>query len=362
MRKRAIAQIIACSIIASILTFILIGCTAAGVTSSIVHDTVDAIGDPIKSTVEITENAISHLPTPRVHLFGCAPIITLENEDITIGSPTGIVPSGYSEGSATYDAVPTTLDIDWAAGRVYIDVRSDAQSVSLYEYEGSVTPDLYASEAPNDVADPNRMIHRFQNGTLKIEQFRHGLTWVGVHDTYQKTLVVILPETTLDKLNLDVAAVDTYLNGCEADRLDLDAASGKLNAASCVFDRVEIDAAATDLNFTDGKVNRIDLDMASGKALFDLANTPDQIDADCASGSITLRLPADASFTSKVNALSGTISLNGFSGTTSNGKTVVNGGASSFEFEMMSGKVTIEAKTEASAPTETITSGEGSDF
>ena len=229
MRKRAIAQIIACSIIASILTFILIGCTATGITSSIVHDTVDAIGDPIKKTVEITEKAVSHLPTPRIRLFGCAPIITIDDNDLVIGDSTGSVPSGYSEGDAAYDAVPTTLDIDWASGRIYIDVRADAQGVRLYECAGSVTPDLAAAEAPNDVADPNRMIHRFQNDTLKIEQFRHGITWVGVHETYQKTLVVILPETTLDKLNIDAAAVEIFLNGCKADRLDLDTAAGKVN-------------------------------------------------------------------------------------------------------------------------------------
>ncbi len=366
MRKRAIAQIVSCSIIAVILTFILIGCTSVGITNSIVRDTVDAIGDPIKKTVEITENAISHLPTPRIRLFGCAPIVTIENEDITIGSTTGAVPSGYSEGSAVYDAVPTTIDVDWAAGRVYIDVRADVQSVRLYEYAGSVTPDLDATEAPNDVVDPNRMIHRFQNGTLKIEQFRHGLSWVGVHDTYQKTLVVILPETTLDKLNINVAAADTYLNGCKADRLDLDAATGKVNASSCVFDRADIDAAATEVSFTDCTVNRIDLDCASGKMLFDLVNTPEKVDVDSASGSITLRLPADASFTAKVDSLSGLLDIDGSfgsisgSGSATNGKHVVNGGASSFEFDMMSGKVTIEARTEA--PTETITSGEGSNF
>ncbi len=364
MRKRAIAQIIACSIIASILTFILIGCTATGITSSIVHDTVDAIGDPIKKTVEITEKAVSHLPTPRIRLFGCAPIITIDDNDLVIGDSTGSVPSGYSEGDAAYDTVPTTLDIDWASGRIYIDVRADAQGVRLYECAGSVTPDLAAAEAPNDVADPNRMIHRFQNDTLKIEQFRHGITWVGVHETYQKTLVVILPETTLDKLNIDAAAVEIFLNGCKADRLDLDTAAGKVNAVGCTFDRAEIDSASTELNMTDSKINRIDLDVASGKTFLDLVNTPEKVDVDSASASITMRLPADAAFTVKINSISGRSDIDGAFGSLSvqNGTTVVNGGGATFDFDMMSGNVTIQAKTDAATPSETITSGEGSSF
>ena len=193
------------------------------------------------------------------------------------------------------------------------------------------------------------MIHRFQGGTLKIEQFRRGMTWVGVHDTYTKTLVVEIPaESELDKLTIDAAAVEITLVELNADSLELDTASGSCEAIRCSFDRIDVDTAATKLNFIECTSKRIDVDCASGSISLGLLNMPDRIDLDLMSGSCQIMLPEDASFQVDMDSLSGNLDINGFSVTEKGKKRIVNGGDCHIDVDMMSGSVTIEPRTQPS--------------
>ena len=353
MRKSAIAKIIVCSILALILTSVLAVSVAVYRGNGSVQSgkLAEFLGSDslFRKTLEITENAIERLPQPKLHLFGCAPVITFEENGDSSVSLAGRVPNGYSEGNAVYDGTPDAVEIDWAAGRVVIAVRNDSTGISLYEYAGNLEPQWDALAPESDVPAANRMIHRFQSGTLKVEQFRRGITWPGVHNTYVKTLVVTIPVCELAKLRIDAASVDIELADLSAKQLNLDAASGSVAATGCTFERADIDAAATKGVFTRCTIGRLDLDSATGSMDFDLLNTPERVDIDAASGNYRFTLPADASFSVKVDSLSGSVNINGFTTSYANGKTVVGDGSSLFDIDSMSGSVTIDARTSASS-------------
>ncbi len=350
MKRRAIAKIIVCSIIGAVLISVL--CAAIGWNK--LHESTDtlnnalheAIDSPvIREGIEITNKTLSGLPVPRIRFFGCAPVITLEDGDLSFGGK-GTVPSGYSEGNGGYETAPDRVEIDWAAGSVFIVAKADASGVSLFEYAGDLDPIPDGASGDYAVPDDNRMIHKLSGGTLKVEQFRRGIRRVGVQETYRKTLVVVLPESALSTLRIDAASVKLNLDSLKIYKLDLDLAAGSLSAADCAIDEVNIDSAAGSGAFTACSIGRLDLDFASGSMDFDLLNTPDKVNVDAATGKFRFTLPADASFAVKADSLSGSVTLEGFDSSAQNGRTVVNGGSSSFEFDLMSSSVVIAARTD----------------
>lgn len=351
MKKSAIAKIIACSIIGMLLTTVLLS-TLACTTIRGTNETIEAIGnkieevfdgDVIGNTIDVTVSAIERLPKPKIRLIGCAPIITLERDDDGDGVilSEGVVPSGYTEGSGGYDTVPQKIEIDWASGRIYVISDANWTGVSIYEYDGNVNPlpnglgDLYA------VTGSSRMIHRMDDRTLKIDEFRNGFSLL--KNDYPKTLLVLLPNTELEKLDIDVASATIELTDLSCEKLDVDTASGNLTVTGCTIGSADIDAASAKGTVMNSTVERIDIDVASGSLTLSLLNTPDRIEVDAVSGMVEFYLPSDASFIAKVEKMSGRFTLNGFSSTEQNGRTVVGSGDSRFDFRMMSGSVSITA-------------------
>lgn len=345
MRKRAIAKIIVCSILAVLLTAILLGTIAC---SSRTVSLPSPLGFGwLKKSVEITEKTIERLPVPNIRFFGCAPVVTINGGLDESDGEQG----DYAAGGGTYENAPKSIKIDWAAGRIVVGTH-EGSDVQLYEYSGNREIDLSSLPADGGIAESERMRHKMVGDLLKIEMYktRIQIGFFGIHGTQNlksKTLVVLLPEAGLDRLELDAAAADVELYDLTVKKLDCDTASGKITAENCAFDEVDFDSAATDATFAACAVDRIDLDVASGSAVFDLVNTPSKIDVDAMSTEIRVILPPDAAFEIKTDALASKVSLNGFSSNLINGRTVVNGGGARFDFDMMTGSVTIEARQDA---------------
>ncbi len=101
MRKKAIGQIIVCSIFAVILTGVLLTSLilfrgygqslpiSGKVSEFFQNDTL------IHEAAEAAEKAFHSLPSPRFRLYGCVPVITFSNNDVNPGSifSEGSVPS-----------------------------------------------------------------------------------------------------------------------------------------------------------------------------------------------------------------------------------------------------------------------------
>ena len=92
-------------------------------------------------------------------------------------------------------------------------------------------------------------------------------------------------------------------------------------------------------------IKTVDVDCASCDFSFDLLNTPEKMNFDFASGAFRIVLPSDASFTAQSDSLAGKVTVNGFASISKIGnKTVVGSGASSFQFDMMAGSISITAR------------------
>lgn len=324
MRKRAIGKIIACSIIGVILTGILftaIGFGAAGL--------IDASlpGVSVQKAVNTIEQSVERLPRVNFSFFGI-PVISDDNL------------AGYSVGNGAYETAPSEVEIDWATGKVVIVVSDAATGVTLTEYAGAVDP---TTALPGGIEEQDQMRHKLSNGKLSVREFGSvAATW----NTIKKTLYVVLPQSQLDELSLEIAAAGVELVDLNADKLDIECASGDLTAKNCAFTSVDYDVASGSGEFTGTVIRTLDVDCASGKLTFDLLNTPDSVDVDLASGNVRFVLPADASFTVDSDMLSGSVWIDGFAiESDHNGHKVVNGGLGRFDFDMTSGKITIEARS-----------------
>lgn len=331
MRKKAIAKIIVCSILAVVLTVAMVAALMTGAL---------AYGGEVK------EWKIGN-----VYLFNPVRQIV----DVLEELPSGIVSfgldsvqlRGYAEGDGAYSEVPGKIKIEWAAGRIVIAATENADGVRLTEYYGNVNP-FSADASSEGIPEKDHMRHQLSGKTLYIKQFQSEtrLT-LGIHENRTaKTLLIELPKTALDSLEIDAALTDVVLTDLTAEEADFDCATGTLTATGCAFRRFDGDFSIVSGTFSDGTIDRLDLDCASGELTFELNEAPEKIDVDAAAGTYRFVLPSDASFEIDQDTLpTAKISTVGFSDiTVRNGKTVVNGGRKTYSFDMVAGKVTIEAK------------------
>lgn len=329
MKKKAIAKIIVCSIFAVLFTGFLITALLLPTRAyqcSVGSVDVDLSGETFfqnigKAFTEFVNDSV-RFPSPFRISVG-------ENYDA----------KGYASGNATYAEIPETLDIDWAAGRIVILSDASATEIRLTEWKGNVDPET-ASESVADEA--YRMRHIVENGKLKIREYSGTLNAAG---TFSKTLLVVLPQKTFGTLSLDIASADLELNQVNARELDVDAASGSIKATDCVFDKTDCDFAAPKGEFVRCSIKTVDVDCASCDFSFDLLNTPEKMNFDFASGAFRIVLPSDASFTAQSDSVAGKVTVNGFASISKIGdKMVVGSGASSFQFDMMAGSISITAR------------------
>ena len=318
MKKKAIGQIIACSIVGVLLAgtlALLIG----------VLPKVDVI-EPIRTAMQTVTDTIKRLPQVRFE-----PSISVGGEST----------DGYAKGNGVYDTVPEKLQIDWATGRIGIRV-TDGQQVRLTEWAGNVNPDTAAA---GTIDERYSMRHRSSGSVLKVQEFRSGMT-LPDPEVRSKTLLVELPKAALKTLSIDAATVDLVLEGIDADTFDLDLATGTLAVSACTFQKAKMDIATANGSFDSCTIEDIDLDSAMAELTFDLLNAPKRIDADAATGQYRFMLPMEASFTVKASKIAGKVSVDGFDiASTSSDRVVVGDGAASYRFDLATGTISIEART-----------------
>lgn len=236
------------------------------------------------------------------------------------------------------------LDIDWSAGSV--DVRAhDGKEVIVRE------------TVQNDEND--RLRYYVENGTLHIRERKSGLVNIGVNK--EKDLEILLPEGQYEQLELDVASAEMSLRGIQASRLDVDCASGDLEIHECDFNSVEFDSASGSISMDassagafemdtasgsaelNGQVDRVSFDSASGDLTVVSPVTPAKIDMDSASGRADITIPADSQFTAELDSASGSLKVEGFSGSSGKDRYTCGSGVADYEFSTASGSVTIRA-------------------
>lgn len=251
--------------------------------------------------------------------------------------------SEYTVGGVVVTSPVNSIEIEWASGSVFV-TASDEEVISVTE-SGAHTED-------------DRLRWRIDDGKLIIRERAPGL----FTQTLRKTLEVRIPKTLLVDLSLDVASAEVEISGLSFGELDMDSASGGLKGDLLSADTISFDSSSGDCVLTNCAANSFEMDSVSGECRLD--GSFETIDIDTTSGNFELRtdvapqtialdgvsaethlyLPADTEFTVTLDSVSGDLSTDGFS-VTSNGKSGICGsGRNRYEFETVSGDVTVTAE------------------
>ena len=257
--------------------------------------------------------------------------------------------SSYSVGSAELDSAQSAkireIDLDWASG-----------SVTLKPYDG----DRLILRESEGYSEAKRLRWKVENGKLTVHECKSGLS---IKDSLKKTLELLIPEglaaldklecdsasatlqiedLTVTELSVDTASGDVTLKNCRVETLDIDAASADFHAENCMLGEVSVDSASGSATLN-GSVRAVDMDTVSGRLSVETSVTPREVSMDAVSGSCTLVLPKDAGFTLEKDGVSSKVNVEGFA-VSMQGKTYVCGdGAAEISYEGVSGDITIRA-------------------
>ena len=215
---------------------------------------------------------------------------------------------GTEMGSANVDAASVkNLSVKWASGAVNIDVVDEGDAIELVE------------TAPRGMTKAQQMRWSVNGDTLSID---YG-TWFSCFALGRKDLQVRIPKScaqNLGAVEIDGASGDYDVNGLGCETLKLKLASGDVDG-----------------RFAD----RVDVRTASGQTRIVCREAcPKAIDADIASGSVSVAVPESSGFTARIEKASGrfsssfSLSQNGNVYTSGDGSASVNARLASGEFRI----------------------------
>ncbi len=246
------------------------------------------------------------------------------------------------------------IKIDWVAGSVNLRVGTSDEIV-------------FSESSYRNLTDRQKMRYTVSDsGTLQIhfcENLENIFDWFSVDANMPaKTLTLEVPASLIGKLSeveVETVSAKIDLSGVYGDKIDLSTVSGEVRCADVATEEIKIgstsgsivceNATATtlDLNnvsgsmFAAGEFVRVDAESVSGTIKLAFANVPERVKADGVSGNFTISLPEGASFTAKLDTVSGNLSC-AFPGTLGSDLVVVGDGDATYRFNTVSGSVRIE--------------------
>ena len=225
---------------------------------------------------------------------------------------------GTEMGSANVDAA----SVKWASGAVNIDVVDEGDVIELVE------------TAPRGMTKAQQMRWSVNGDTLSID---YG-TWFSCFALGRKDLQVRIPKScaqNLGAVEIDGASGDYDVNGLGCETLKLKLASGDVDGQHLQADELRVDVASGQLAV------RVDVRTASGQTRIVCREAcPKTIDADIASGSVSVAVPESSGFTARIEKASGrfsssfSLSQNGNVYTSGDGSASINARLASGEFRI----------------------------
>jgi hypothetical protein len=246
----------------------------------------------------------------------------------SLGGTTYSDPDSYSVGSASVDAHHVeNLKINWVGGSVRVEASPDHQ--------------IHITES-KEYNEDEQLRWKVSGDTLTIQYCKSGLR---ILDSLKKELVVSIPEALLncfDELKIDSVSASVSVSGGVYSKINLDNVSGRVKMTDCTTKGLDMDTVSGNLDFA-GVVHSVSFDSVSADCELDLTETPREVNADTVSGNVTLRLPHDASFTAKVDSISGDVSTD-FNVTREKKRYVCGDGHNEFELDSVSGDLRIQMR------------------
>ena len=236
---------------------------------------------------------------------------------------------GAEMGSANVDAASVkNLSVKWASGAVNIDVVDEGDAIELVE------------TAPRGMTKAQQMRWSVNGDTLSID---YG-TWFSCFALGRKDLQVRIPKSyaqNLGAVEIDGASGDYDVNGLGCETLKLKLASGDVDGQNLQADELRVDVASGQLDVEGRFADRVDVRTASGQTRIVCREAcPKTIDADIASGSVSVAVPESSGFTARIEKASGrfsssfSLSQNGNVYTSGDGSASINARLASGEFRI----------------------------
>lgn len=234
----------------------------------------------------------------------------------------------YNVGGGTVTDEFQSIKVNWTNGKI---------NIEAYDGEDTVISETEVAEKEN------KLRWRVEDGVLKIQQMAAGMRF-GLKQTPKKTLTVKIPSSAAEKLkfvNTDSVSAEVNIIGVAASgKIEIDTVSGSAELKNIKTARLDIDTVSGEVN-AEGEISELESDSVSGNITVSSAIPLEKLDCDSTSGNIGLTIPKNSGFTLKADTVSGDISCGLPTVSESKNRRVCGDGSADFETDTVSGDLII---------------------
>lgn len=234
----------------------------------------------------------------------------------------------YNVGGGTVTDEFQSIKVNWTNGKI---------NIEAYDGEDTVISETEVAEKEN------KLRWRVEDGVLKIQQMAAGMRF-GLKQTPKKTLTVKIPSNVAEGLKAvtsDSVSAEVTITGISAsDKIEIDTVSGGANLKNIKTEKLDIDTVSGSIKAA-GEFTELESDSVSGDVTVSSATPLKKLDCDSTSGNIRLTIPKDSGFTLKADTVSGDISCGLPAVSESKNRRVCGDGSADFETDTVSGDLII---------------------
>ncbi len=234
----------------------------------------------------------------------------------------------YNVGGGTVTDEFHSIKVNWTNGKI---------NIEAYDGEDTVISETEVAEKEN------KLRWRVEDGVLKIQQMAAGMRF-GLKQTPKKTLTVKIPSNVAEGLKAvtsDSVSTEVTITGISAsDKIEIDTISGGANLKNIKTEKLDIDTVSGSIKAA-GEFTELESDSVSGDVTVSSATPLKKLDCDSTSGNIRLTIPKNSGFTLKADTVSGDISCGLPTVSESNNRRVCGDGSADFETDTVSGDLII---------------------
>ena len=234
----------------------------------------------------------------------------------------------YNVGGGTVTDEFHSIEVNWTNGKI---------NIEAYDGEDTVISETEVEEKEN------KLRWRVEDGVLKIQQMAAGMRF-GLKKTPKKTLTVKIPSNVAEGLKAvtsDSVSAEVTITGISAsDKIEIDTVSGGANLKNIKTEKLDIDTVSGSIKAA-GEFTELESDSVSGDVTVSSATPLKKLDCDSTSGNIRLTIPKNSGFTLKADTVSGDISCGLPTVSESKNRRVCGDGSADFETDTVSGDLII---------------------
>ena len=234
----------------------------------------------------------------------------------------------YNVGGGTVTDEFQSIKVNWTNGKI---------NIESYDGEDTVISETEVAE------EENKLRWRVEDGVLKIQQMAAGMRF-GLRKTPKKTLTVKIPSSAAEKLksvNTDSVSAEVNIIGVAASgKIEIDTVSGGANLKNIKTEKLDIDTVSGSIKAA-GEFTELESDSVSGDVTVSSVTPLKKLDCDSTSGNIRLTIPKNSGFTLKADTVSGDISCGLPTVSESKNRRVCGDGSADFETDTVSGDLII---------------------